>query len=93
MAEVASKLARYNGWDVQLLTAVKQPPAETKPEKASASLGAVPVFTAKKDPTPELNAHKVTAKAAAKPVEPKKRGVQDRQGDQLGGCDQAGAQL
>lgn len=72
MAEVASKLARYNGWDVQLLTAVKQPPAETKPEKASASLGAVPVFTAKKDPTPELNAHKVTAKAAAKPVEPKK---------------------
>ena len=72
MVEVASKLARYNGWDVQLLTAVKQPPAETKPEKASASLGAVPVFTAKKDPTPELNAHKVTAKAAAKPVEPKK---------------------
>ena len=72
MAEVASKLARYNGWDVQLLTAVKQPPAESKPEKASASLGAVPVFTAKKDPTPELNAHKVTAKAAAKPVEPKK---------------------
>ena len=63
MTEVASKLARYNGWDVELLTAVKQPPAEAEKAKAAA-LGAAPVS---QDPIPELNSRKVTvAKAAAK---------------------------
>lgn len=63
MAEVASKLARYNGWDVELLTAVKQPPAEAEKAKAAA-LGAAP---AGQDPIPMLNSRKVTGpKAAAK---------------------------
>ena len=93
MAEVASKLARYNGWDVQLLTAVKQPPAETKPEKGVRVPRSRPGFHRKEGPDSRAQRAQGDRQSRGQARRAQEAGVQDRQGDQLGGCDQAGAQL